>query len=89
MQSCSPAISRAKRGVGVRAPASPEWAPWEKCGEGHTLGEPETDQLIADGPSEGTGKGKCDREWAGLSHFGVTHLVQGWRMFSVSSCCLE
>lgn len=38
---------------------------------------------VADGPSEGTGKGEQNREWAELSHFGlgVKHLVQGWRMF--------
>ena len=59
-------MCRAGRGVqgqaGVRAQRSPEWALWEKCGEGHQQGEPATSQLVADGPSEGTDRGKCDRE---------------------------
>lgn len=36
-------------------------------------------------------KGNVTGEWMELSHFGsgVRHLVQGWRMFSLGSCCLE
>lgn len=55
-------------------------------------GQPETNQHIAGGPSQ-VAKRERDRggEWMELSHFGsgVRHLVQGWRMFSLGSCCLE
>lgn len=34
---------------------SPEWAPWEEmCVKGHRQGESETNQHIADGPSQVT-----------------------------------
>lgn len=68
----------------VRAQQSPERAPWEQCGEGRQQGEPAISQLVADGPSEGTGRGKRDRsERSCLT--GVRHLDEGRRVFSLCS----
>lgn len=59
--------------------------------EGYKQGDPDGNQHVADGPSEGMHGGEYNREWVELSVFGfdVKHLVQGWRMFCLSSYCLE